>query len=315
MTDDDTRRPLRLGLVGIGKIARDRHLPAIAASPDVTLVATASPDDGVEGVPRFPDIAAMLGDGPQMDAVSICTPPAGREAIAAVAIAAGKHVMLEKPPATTVAAVQRLAAAADARGVTLFATWHSRETAAVDAARDWLAARSIEAVEIEWKEDIRVWHPGQDWILDEGGFGVLDPGINALSIITAILPSELALEGALLDVPVNRASPIAATLALRHAEAAPVTMALDFLHTGKPCWTITVRSTGSVLTLMRGGADLALDGNEQVLALNVGEYPRLYAKFAAMIIAKASEADIRPLQIAADAIAAGRRVKADAFLW
>lgn len=315
MTDGDTRRPLRLGLVGIGKIARDRHMPAITESPDVTLVATASPFDGVEGVPRFPDIDAMLRNGPPLNAVSICTPPAGREAIAAAAIAAGKHVMLEKPPATTAAAVQRLAALADLHGVTLFTSWHSRETAAVDAARAWLADRPIDAVSVVWKEDVRVWHPGQDWILEEGGFGVFDPGVNAMSILTTILPGELTLDRARLAIPANRASPIAATLAMRHASAAPVTVELDFLHGGEPCWNICVRSDGSVLTVTHGGAALEIDGAEQDLAPDDGEYSRLYARFSAMITRKASEADLRPLQIAAAAIAAGERVKAPAFSW
>jgi hypothetical protein len=45
-------------------------------------------------------------------------------------------------------------------------------------------------VEIVWHEDVRKWHPGQQWIWEPGGFGVFDPGINALSIATRIFPAS-----------------------------------------------------------------------------------------------------------------------------
>src|SRR3546814_15727869 len=117
----------------------------------------------------------MAGDH-RLGAVSICTPPVGRHAIAAAAIDAGLHVMLEKPPAATTTEISALADHARARGVTLFATWHSREAAGVTGARDWLSAKRIRAAHIRWKEDIRSWHPGQDGILEAGGFGGLSPG-------------------------------------------------------------------------------------------------------------------------------------------
>jgi len=70
----------------------------------------------------------------------------------------------------------RIARAA-AKGVSLFASWHSREAAGVAPARDWLKAQAVRAVRIARREDIRRWHPGQEWILGAGGFGVFDPGM------------------------------------------------------------------------------------------------------------------------------------------
>ena len=99
--------------------------------------------------------------------------------------------MLEKPPGTSVAAVLDLQDRAQRTGVSLFASWHSRAAAAVESARQWLAGKRIERVRATWKEDIRVWHPGQDWILEAGGLGVFDPGINCLSILTRILPGSM----------------------------------------------------------------------------------------------------------------------------
>jgi predicted dehydrogenase len=89
---------LQLGLVGVGKIARDQHVPAIAAHPGLNLAATASPRGRIDGVPGHADLDAMMAAHPDLDAIILCTPPAIRAGLALRALAAGKHVMLEKPP-------------------------------------------------------------------------------------------------------------------------------------------------------------------------------------------------------------------------
>lgn len=304
-------RPIRLGLVGVGKIARDQHLPTIAANPAFELVATASRGPQLDGVPAFPDIEAMIAGGHALDAVAICTPPAGRHAIAVAAIDAGLDVLLEKPTAATVSEALDLAARAEARGTTLFATWHSREAAAVAPARKWLTRRHIRAARIAWKEDIRRWHPGQDWILDAGGFGVFDPGINALSILTAILPDRVLLESATMDVPQNREAPIAATLQMRSGEA-PVTADFDFLQTGPQTWDIEVETDAGTLRLSQGGTRLSIDG-VQMSDEPDREYPNLYQRFAELIRRRESDADVTPLVLVADAFLAGRRADVAPF--
>ncbi|WP_457355576.1 Gfo/Idh/MocA family protein [Sphingomonas sp. UYP23] len=309
----DSRPPLRLGIVGVGKIARDQHLPAIAASPDFTLVAAASRNATLDGYHHFDTIEAMLVDGADLDAVSICTPPGGRDHIARAAIAAGKHVMIEKPPGATVAEVSALHRFAQAHGVTLFASWHSREAAGVDAARAWLAQRRVTRAAISWREDIRAWHPGQDWILGPGGFGVFDPGINALSIATAILPQDLIVASGTIAVPANRASPIAAQIALRLPSDAPVSLELDFLQSGPQSWDITVETDDGTLRLSEGGKRLFLDGVEQASGEDAGEYPRLYTRFGALIRARESDVDLRPLQLVADAFLVSRQETANPF--
>src|SRR4051812_25806919 len=140
---------LRVAIVGLGKIARDQHIPAIAATGGVELAAVASRNASLPDVPCFASIEALLRDGPAIDAVALCTPPAGRYAQAAAALAAGKHVLLEKPPGATVAEFVPLVAAARQAQRTLFATWHSRFAPAVEPARDFLAGRQIRAVRIE----------------------------------------------------------------------------------------------------------------------------------------------------------------------
>jgi D-galactose 1-dehydrogenase/L-arabinose 1- dehydrogenase len=295
---------MRLGLAGIGKIARDQHLPAIAGDDRFDLVATASRHGAVEGVEGFHDISAMIA-GCELDAVSFCTPPDGRYDQARIAIDAGLHVMLEKPPAATLSEIEALDRLARNRGVTLFATWHSREAAGVEPAAAWLSDKHVRAVRINWREDIRRWHPGQEWILAPGGFGVFDPGINALSIATRILPEPLLLRSAVIQVPEGRAAPIAATLGLKTG-AAEVQANFDFLQTGPQRWDIEVDTDAGQLRLSMGGSVIQLPGEAERSAAD-GEYPRLYARFAELVAAGASDVDVRPLKIVADAFLLAER--------
>ena len=122
---------LKLGLLGIGKIARDQHVPALMTSSQFELVACASRNASVDGVANFSDLETMLARAPQLDCVSICTPPQAHFAAALAALRAGKHVMLEKPPTATTRQIALLADEAARRGRTLFQTWHSRFAASV----------------------------------------------------------------------------------------------------------------------------------------------------------------------------------------
>jgi D-galactose 1-dehydrogenase len=307
------KTPIRLGLVGVGKIARDQHLPTIAASGEFDLVASASRNGTIEGIPAFASLEAMLDGDPTIEAVAMCQPPQGRFEAARQTLLAGKHVFLEKPPGATLGEVEILTEIARDRGVTLFAGWHSRHAPAVEPARVWLAERTIRSVAITWKEDVRVWHPGQDWIWAAGGFGVFDPGINALSIATHILPSPLFLESAALHVPANRAAPIAADLILRCAGGAPVTAAFDFRQTGPQIWNIVVDTDAGQLVLSRGGSQLTIAGEQKTLA-HEAEYPSLYAAFASLIQSGKCDVDTRPLTIVADAFLRGETTTTEPFL-
>lgn len=302
---------IRIALIGVGKIARDQHVPALTQNADFTLVATVDPGAGVDGVANFATLDALLAEHP-VDAVSICTPPGVRAPIVAAAIDAGLHVQMEKPPATTVSDVEALADRAVGAGVSLFATWHSREANAIAPARDWLRGKRIDRVAVTWKEDIRRWHPGQDWILGPDGFGVFDPGINALSIVTALLSEPLTIDTARLAVPAGRESPIAATLAMTAGET-KVSADFDFLQTGDQTWDIVIATNRGVLTLREGGRVLLVD-NRTIRGADE-EYPRLYRHFADLIARNASDVDIAPLRIVTDALRIGERVTTARFDW
>ena len=299
---------LRVGLVGIGKIARDQHIPSLKANPRFELAACASRHSTVEGLRSFPDLEAMLGAVPDLNCISICTPPQAHFEAALTALRAGKHVMLEKPPTATTRQIALLADEAARQGRTLFQTWHSRFAAGVDGAREFLRTRKLVSGRIIWKEDVHFWHPGQAWIWEPGGFGVFDPGINALSVLTEILRDDVCVERAWLEYPENQQSPIAANLRLRTAAGVEIAAEFDFRQKGEQSWDIELTTNTGTLKLARGGAELSIDGNAVVTDSSMaGEYPRLYQRFASLCDAGTSEVDWRPFQLVADAFLIGER--------
>ncbi|RFP17935.1 gfo/Idh/MocA family oxidoreductase [Duganella sp. BJB488] len=303
---------IKLAIVGVGKIVHDQHLPAVAANPDFQLVASASRHNTVEGLPGFTSIEAMLAAVPEIDAVSLCMPPQYRYQAARAALLAGKHVFLEKPPGATLSEVADLEALAAARGLTLFTSWHSRYAPGVQPAKAYLAAHPPTAMQVIWKEDVRQWHPNQEWIWQAGGLGVFDPGINALSIVTEILPAPIFLNRAALEFPENRDAPIGAELQFQDGAGMPVQASFDWRQTGKQSWDIVVQTADGELKLSDGGARLWVHGVEQPLEKEA-EYPSLYRRFAELVRAGRSDVDVAPLRHVADAFMLGQRKVVEAF--
>ena len=306
--------PIRIAIVGYGKIARDQHVPSIAADPRFVLAAVVSPRAPAEaGVPVFPSLEAMLGAmAGQLDAIAICTPPTVRLAIARAAFAAGLDVLLEKPPAATLGEIEEIERLGREAGQTLFTAWHSQH--ARPSRRTSCARReTVSAVQIRWHEDVRKWHPGQEWIWAPGGFGVFDPGINALSIATRILPSRLFVREAVLAFPENKQMPIAARIAFG-GKAGRFEADLDWRYTEGERWTIRVETgDGTTIELLGGGARMTLNGEAQAVD-GPGEYPALYARFAELIEARESDVDREPLRIVADTFLVGRREIVEPFV-
>ena len=147
---------IAIALAGYGKIARDQHERAIAESEDFELVAVADPVARHAGLPSYDSLASMLQAQPEIAAVSLCMPPASRSDAATEALAAARHVLLEKPPCATPAQAEHLVDAARRQNVTLYTAWHSQHAAGVEAARDWLSDKTIHSVRVNWKEDARV---------------------------------------------------------------------------------------------------------------------------------------------------------------
>jgi D-galactose 1-dehydrogenase len=238
-------------------------------------------------------------------------PPQPRYPYAERALRAGRHVMLEKPPGQTLAEVHALQRLAADRGLTLYATWHSRMARAVAAAKAALADRTVTKAHITWREDVRKWHPGQDWVFEPGGMGVFDPGINALSILTEILPAPVHVTAATLEFPANRDTPIAAQITFNGG----VTADFDWRQTGPQTWDIDIETDKGPVALRHGGNALVLSGVETGESSIMGEYPALYARMADLVRTGQSEIDLAPMVHVADALTLGKRVVTDPFQW
>ena len=309
--------PYSIAVIGVGKIARDEHLPALGRDPRFHVVAAVSRSGApIDGLPTFATPADLYAALPGLDAVAICTPPNIRCAIAREALDAGCHVLLEKPAAPTLAELADLAAHAAARGRVLFAPSHTQYRRPVEAARRRLAGRRIARLAIEWVEDVRVWHPGQQWIWQAGNFGVFDSGINALSILTKIAPGPIFVKSAELHFPADCDTPIAASLAFASPAAAPgaeLTAVFDWRRDGGQCWRVDVDVVeGPRLSLTDGGKRLVIDG-ELATSNFASEYDDVYGRFAELIDRGEGAIDGAAAQLVADAFTIGVRRTVEPF--
>jgi D-galactose 1-dehydrogenase len=304
-------KSIRIAIIGYGKIAQDQHMPSIEANSRFDLVATSSRSG--QGVARtFTDWRKLIREVDGLAAVAITTPPGPRFEIARECLLAGLHCLLEKPPTAGLAEIASLACLAEARGLTLFTTWHAQHHSTVETAAKTLAGKRVASFEIRWHEDVRKWHPGQRWIWEPGGFGVFDPGINAFSIATKIFPGGLFVETAKLAYPANAQTPIAADVTFHSPEAdGPLTASLDWRRTEGEEWTITVQTgDGLNVRLEQGGKKLLLDGKAHADE-GIGEYPDIYRTFVALIDARKSLVDVAPLRLVADCLLVGKKESVD----
>ena len=122
------KSPIRTAILGAGASTRVFHAPLIAAAGalfDLAAIGARDPSRAapVAGVPILP-IDAVLADA-SIALVVVATPPDSHADLATRALAAGKHVVLEKPAAASVAQVDAIAAAA-ARADRKVAVFHNR---------------------------------------------------------------------------------------------------------------------------------------------------------------------------------------------
>ena len=306
----------KLGIIGLGKIAQDQHLPVVSKNPAFELAAVVSSRGGYRQVPAFKTPGELFSSGIKLDAVSLCMPPDPRFDIARDAVNAGLHVLMEKPPFPTVGELDAITEHAAKAGRVLFTTWHSQYNAAVDEAKRLLTDKTVSSLHVSWKEDVRHWHPGQEWIWEPGGFGVFDPGINAFSIVTKILPAPIFVSACRLETPSNKATPIAAQISFKPSWAGEAVLSadLDWRQTGEQSWNIDVATTdGLSLQLRKGGTELYV-GGQLTTAAPMAEYEGIYEHFAALLKAGTSHVDGAPLQLVSDCFMRGRRIATEAFL-
>jgi predicted dehydrogenase len=172
---------IRVGVVGVGYWG-SRHIRVLRSMTGVAAVVGvdqrfARIDDGGpqvdHGVAVYVDLEEAL---PHVDAVIISTPPASHSQLGLKAVAAGKHVLIEKPMATTADAAQSLVEAAAAVGVVLMPGHTFEHNAAVHKLRDLL----------------RGGHLGQLFYLDCArlNLGLYQPDVN---VILDLAPHDVSI--------------------------------------------------------------------------------------------------------------------------
>lgn len=124
-----TPRDLGVALIGYGYAGRTFHAPLIGATPGLRLAVVVSGDAGkvhadLPDVTVVADAHAAIGD-PRVDIVVIATPNDTHAPLATAALAAGRHVVVDKPFALTLAEARAVAALAEARGL-LLSVFHNR---------------------------------------------------------------------------------------------------------------------------------------------------------------------------------------------
>ncbi|MFE9655969.1 Gfo/Idh/MocA family protein [Micromonospora sp. NPDC006431] len=184
---------VRFGLFGTGHWAAETHAAAIDAHPRAELAGIWGRDPAKvaaladrHGVPAFDDVDALLG---ACDAIAVALPPDVQAEIAVRAATVGRHLLLDKPLALSLAEADRVVAAAQASGVAsvVFFTqrFHPNVTgflAATAAAGGWQHARATMFASI--------YQPGNpygnsQWRRDRGA--LWDIGPHALSLILPVL--------------------------------------------------------------------------------------------------------------------------------
>jgi D-galactose 1-dehydrogenase len=193
-------------------------------------------------------------------------------------------------------------------------TWHSQYNDGVDEAKRLLAGKRVSQLLVNWREDVRKWHPGQAWIFEAGGYGVFDPGINALSIVTKVMPEPLFVREAELIFPSNKDAPIAATMRFASGGGDEELRAeFDWRPIDREVWEITVGTDdGTILHLSKGGAKLDVNG-QTVMDQRPEEYEAIYRHFADLLHGGRSHVDPAPMRLVTDAFMLGRRAETEPF--
>lgn len=160
---------MKIAIIGTGNMGRT-HARNFSQIENVEVVACADIDQARAdafaqelGIPRaFTDVAELLAL-PGLDAVSIVTPDSSHCPLSLQAIAAGKHVLCEKPLATSYADAQKMAEAAQAAGVINMVNFSYRNSSAIQLATQWVADGKIGRIRHVEGRYLQSWLTGKDW--------------------------------------------------------------------------------------------------------------------------------------------------------
>lgn len=200
---------LRCAIVGTGAVAHF-HARAVAAYPAADLVAVTDRDRAAAetfaaawGEPVVHDTLEDLLAATHPDVVLICTPPAAHRDQALAALAAGAHVIVEKPPAPSLDEVAEMVEAAESAGRRLAVVFQQRTGTAAAHVRDLLRrgrlGRPLLAVcqTLWYRDDDYFAVPWRGSWATEGGGTTLGHGIHQLDLLGFLLGDWASVQGRL----------------------------------------------------------------------------------------------------------------------
>jgi predicted dehydrogenase len=300
-----SRGPLRVGVLTCGAIVTKGHLPGLTAlgRDTVDVVAFQSRSDATARAAceqwgsgdvfgAWQDVLAR----DDVDAVDICAPNSMHAELAIAAAEAGKHVLVEKPMATTVADADAMIAAADRHGVVLMAA-HNLRFAAPYAA----AARAVADGLVGEVVGVRVamghggpegWTRDAGWFRDpalSGGGALLDLGIHVADLLRAVTGDEVTDVSAFVRRPAPDAVEESGTVALALRGGGVGTLSASWAVRGTADHQLLVHGTGGTLTVERGQAVVRpATGGDKVVLEPPAPAPDLLANFVAACRGEAS---------------------------
>lgn len=283
---------VRIGIIGCGAIARRAHIPALrAAGAEVTTFASRSRSSAeaaqgdCEGAGVIVDDWRAAVESNDVDAVAICTPNALHAEMTIAAARAGKHVLVEKPIACTLADADQMLAAAHDAGVMLMPAQNLRFNAPFVAARGLIERGEIGAVTAVraafGHAGPKAWAPDATWFFDRdlaGGGALIDLGIHLADLLRAVTGDEVVEAAGMLvgDGAVEDAG----TALLRFAGGAVGTLHASWISRGGLDIQLTIFGTEGTMHL-DAGTPLTVrpQGANSYQAEVPDDVPNLYAAF------------------------------------
>lgn len=245
-TVSEDRAPLRLGLLGCADIAQRRALPSLARLTDFTLTAVAARDAG-----RAKLFAHRFGGDPvagyeellardDLDAVYIPLPAALHAPWASRALAAGLHVLVEKPAAVTAGEAARLTRLAAERGLVLMENFAFVHHTQQETARSLLAEGAIGELRSLTAEFAFPPLPDTDirYRPELGGGALLDAGVYPLRAARLFLGDDLEVTGAALRHDPAHGVDVAGAALLTGPTGVSAHVSFGFVHSYRCGYTL-----------------------------------------------------------------------------
>lgn len=255
-------------------MALRHHLPQFARVPDaeVALICNAHEQSARAAAQQF-GVANFSADWqeavqrPDIDAVDILTPNASHAPIAIAAARAGKHVLVEKPMATTLAEAEAVVAAARDAGVILMPAMNQRFSPQYEAARDLLAGGRLGRLTLlrglfSHAGPEGSWGATSDWFWDPeqaGGGALIDLGIHMIDLLrwlSGLRVVEVMAMTATLEKPI--VADDTAVVLLRFDSGALGFLQASWTATTRPEMGVTVQGERGVLQTGLAGAEPAV---------------------------------------------------------